>query len=119
MTNEEEIASFIAEQVRAAQRISGARLGLALSSRVPDFRLRFGTLRSFVEKFCAAGVGVIPPTEKGDVVYVPASMLSSMQAAVPKPLEAPDSAWRAFTAPNSLILIRFQDEPNSGRVLAW
>lgn len=115
MADEQQIAASITEQVNAAHKISGAQLGFVLTSRFPDFRQKFGTLRSFVEKFCTDTVGVIPPTEKGDVFYVPASMLSSMQAEAPKPLE-PEPAWRAFTAPKSPSRICINTESGDFRV---
>jgi hypothetical protein len=116
MTNEQEIATFITEQVRAAQRISGAKLGYALSLPVPDFRQRFGALRSFVEKFCADTVGVIPPTKQGDVIYVPASMLSGVLAETPRQPEPADSAWRAFAGPNSSSTLCINTESGDFRV---
>ena len=100
MQNEQQIADFIIEQVNSSRNISGARLGYALTQFAPDYRLRFGTLRSIVERLCAKSVGVIPPNGPGDVYYVPVSMLSSTIAET-KPSETPADFWKAFTTPSS------------------
>lgn len=109
MHNEQQIADFITEQVNAAQKISGAKLGDALRHFVPDYRLRFGTLRSIVEKFCSENVGVIPPNGPGDVYYVPASMLSSILAGA-KPAETPAAFWSAFATPVSSNILCLNKE---------
>lgn len=116
MQNEQEIATFITDKVRAAQRISGANLGFALSPHVPDFRQKFGTLRGFVEKFCQNTVGIIPPTKNTDVYFVPASMLSTMPVEGSKPPEPRDSAWRAFTSPSSQCSLSINTETGDFRI---
>ena len=100
MQNEQLIADFITEQVNSSKKISGARLGYALTQFAPDYQLRFGTLRSIVERLCGQSVGVIPPNGPGDVYYVPVSMLSTTIADT-KPSEAPADFWKAFTTPSS------------------
>ena len=122
MNTEQEIAAFIVEYVRAAQRISGARLGYELSSRVAGFRQRFGALRTFVQKYCSGQVAVFPASELGgDVFYAPASSPTAAEAptaptSTAPALDAQDSAWRAFTAPNSVSRLCINRESADFRV---
>ena len=115
MHTEQQIADFITDEVNASQKISGARLGYALRQLVPDYRLKFGTLRAIVEKLCATTVGIIPPNGPGDVYYVPASMLGSAIAET-SPKEAPAAFWKAFTTPSSSSTLCFNKESGEFRL---